>query len=174
MANITGLLSFTIKDALGVETSLPLYIETSDANTLAHCIADATTSQDKLDATIDGQIIDCTLKFNVPLDVGVIKSAPVATAEVERNALANFSQVGFKYKQGFAIPTIADSLIVNGKVDLTPGNAFMLLVGWLISGGTYLKFTSKFINALVALLDVVISFRKHRKRETAVSFEEGS
>jgi hypothetical protein len=171
MANITGLLSTTIKDALGVETSFPVYVETSDANTLVHLIADAQAYQLVLDNVIDGLIIGQELKITVPLDA--VKTAFTGTAEVERNALFNFSQASIKYKQGFAVPTIAEAAIVNGKVDLT-NSSIIAFFNLLITGGTYLKFTSKFVNALLALLDVVISFRKHRKRETAVSFEEGS
>jgi hypothetical protein len=171
MATLNGLLSCTIKDHLGVETSFPMYFTVADTTTLAQAITDTADYQAKLDATIDGQIIACELKLTVPLEVG-IKTSPNTTAEVERNALANFSQATYKYKQGFAIPTIAEDLILNGKVNLDPALAFSIFINLLISGSTHLKYASKFLQALLALLDVVITFRKHRKRETAVSFEE--
>lgn len=171
MANVSGLISFSIKDALGVETSLPLYFEAADTVTLAQIQADAHIAQDNLDSIIDGQIISNEVKLNMSLDTANIKTSPVSTAEVERNALFNYSQANYKYKQGFAVPTIADAVIAFGKVDLS-NSAVLTFVNMLINSLTYIKFTSKFLQSLLALLDVVISFRKHRKRETAVSFEE--
>ena len=169
MANVVTLLSVEILDHLGVTVSHDIFIENADTLTLANLNTFAATYLNVLDPIIDGQITAATFKVKATLPTG-IKTAPAATAEAERNGVFNFSQANVPYKNGIAVPTIADSVIVNGKIDLTNTSiqSWITVITVVSSGITVI---SKFLNALQNLVDAFISFRKHRRAELRRSFE---
>lgn len=169
MAIKHGRVSFRIQDKLGVITSMPIYLAIDDSKTIATAINEANILGQKVDAVTDGQIID--FSFTVDgVHVSGAKSAPVSTAEVERTGLFNFSQSTGPYRFGIDIPALAVSLITNGKIDLTasPVTAF---VAAMIAAGTAVTPESTSLYTLAALLDALISFRKHRKAESRRSLE---
>lgn len=171
MARITGFVTTSVVDYLGDPSSFQTYFSADDTSTLAQVITDAIALQVKQDKVMDGQITNQEVKLTVPLDIGTIKTSPVNTAEVERTGLINFSQSGIKYKYGLDIPTLARTIWDLGAAWLTNTDV-KALIDLLLAGGTVLVYTSKYLNDLVAAIDGVLTFRKHRKSLIRSSFEE--
>lgn len=169
MAIKHGRVSFRIQDKLGVITSMPIYLSIDDSKTVAAAIIEANILGQKVDGVTDGQILD----FGISIDGGHVsgaKSAPTSTAEVERTGLFNFSQSTGPYRFGVDVPALALSLVSNGKIDLTasPVTAF---VAAMIGSGVAVTPESTSLYTLAALLDALITFRKHRKAENRRSVE---
>lgn len=172
MATVFGHASVQFLDKLGVTVSSPYYLNIDDTKTLAAISTEVASLISSLDAISDSQITGANLQVEITLPGG-LKSAPADTAENERTALFNFSQSGSPYRFGVDVPAIADSKIANGKVDLTDTN-IQDFITLLKTAGTNLTYVSTAIKALVALIDALLSFRKHRKAETRRSLEAGS
>lgn len=161
-------LSYQITDALGVTATHPVFINAPSGETLAQLQTFANDYTPLIDAVTDGEITGIELR--IPLVVTGAKSGPVAGSEVERTGLFNFEQAGTRYKFGVDVPSIANALLVNGKIDLSNA-AITNWVAFLEATTIGITFVSKFANALTALLDAVITFRKHRKLENKRSYE---
>lgn len=171
MARVTGFITTSTKDYLGVPAAFQTFFSADDASTLAQVITDAITLQDKQDKIIDGVIDAMEVKLSVPLDIANIKTSPVNTAEAERTALINFRQQGIKYAYSLDIPTIARAIWDLGASFLTNTDV-KALIDLLLAGGTVLVYTSKYLNDLVSAIDGSLTFRKHRKSMIRASFEE--
>jgi hypothetical protein len=169
MANIPALLSVELLDALGVTVSMDTFYEVPDTTTLADLNTYLAAYLPKLDAITDSKIVGATFKPRGTLPGG-LKASPDEDAENERTGLFNFSQANVPYKNGIDIPAISDAVITNGKIDLT-ATAVTDWVSIITTTTQGLINVSKFLNALNALLDALISFRKHRKAESRRSFE---
>jgi hypothetical protein len=169
MATIFGHVSLQLLDALGVTVSAPFYTNIDDTKTIAQLMTQAGNLASAVDPVTDSQITQISVQIigTIP---GGLKTSPAATAENERTGLLNFSQTGSPYKYGVDIPAIADSKIVNGKIDLTDGD-ITFLITLLTSAGTVFSYVSTAIKTLVRLIDALLSFRKHRKAESRRSFE---
>lgn len=167
-----GHVSVELLDKLGVVTACPIYIEADPTKTLAQLTTDITSLCTAIDAASDSEIQGVTLKLSVPVNRTGWKVAPAATAENERTGLFNFSQAVGPYKFGVDIPSIADSLISAGKIDLTL-SAITGLVAALNVPYTGFQVVSTAIQALTVLTDALLTFRKHRKAENRRSFEVG-
>jgi hypothetical protein len=115
----------------------------------------------------DGAISRASIR--VVLDTSSYGS-PGSDSEVEKGALFNMSQGGTAFKQGYWVPAVKDSLIVNGKVNLADA-AVTAFLATLTASGAVIDYTGKFGNLLVALTDALISFRKHRRAENRRSVE---
>lgn len=170
MANLFGLISFTIVDELGIEASLPIYTQMPDTMTLAQAISVAEAVETDLDAVTAGQILKCQLKFTVPPASG-IKTAPAVGSRVEQTALLNFNTTVTTKRNGFSVPAIANSLISGGKIIVASG-AVKALADLLITGSGSALFTNALDQVLNAWVDAVLSFRKHRKQLARESVEQ--
>lgn len=172
MAN-PSILSVEITDAEGVTATSPIYLDIPPTVTVADLTTVAGEYLALLDAIIDGQITDA--KFIITPAAGAfagLKSAPVAGSNVESTGLFNFSQTGSKYKFGIDVPSIANSKIVGGRINLSDSD----IAAWKgFIEGVHLTITvvSKFVLVLVALLDALRTFRKHRRALIKRSFEVG-
>lgn len=164
-----GHVAVTFLDALGVSTTQAYYVDYDDTKTIAAAVGEAQSLAQDLDNVSDSQITEVKLQIVGTLP-GAGKSAPVSTAENERTGLLNFSQTGSPYKYGVVIPAIADSKIVNGKIDLT-NTDITNLITLLTTAGTVFTYVSTAIKALAKIVDALLSFRKHRKAESRRSFE---
>lgn len=167
MANIIGSVSFGGIDALGVPTNFNGDFEFDDAKTAANIATYVNALFDEFTLTSDAgwSTIAVTLypTVNNPTTVNEDSIA-------ERTGLLNFSQTGSRFKYGVDIESIAQSLIVDGKIDLNAG-AISDFVDYIVAAHSGFVFISKAANALAALVDAVISFRKKRKLESRRSFE---
>ncbi len=163
------LLSVQILDALGVVTTHTLFIDAPSTVTIANLQTFANDYLPLLDGITSGMIVG--VKVDVPLNVVAgLKSAPVAASEVERNGLFNFGLSGSKYKNGILVPSISESLLVNGKIDLTNA-AITNWISFLHATTLGITIVSKFLVALQGLVDALLTFRKHRKAENRRSIE---
>lgn len=162
-------LTYEIQDNLGVPATHVLYLTGATSLTLANLQTFANDYTPLIDAIIDGEIIGIHMK--VPLTISGAKGAPVSPGNaVEETGLFNFEQSGSNYKNGVDVPSFAASKIVNGKIDLSDTD----VASWkafILATTVGLTVVSKFANALVALLDSVITFRKKRKLENKRSYE---
>jgi len=169
MANLQVTWSYRIKDALGVSVSFDdTVMLIPDTTTLATLQTITNSLTDVIDPVTDGMIDLITIKIDANI-VGA-KSAPNTDAEVERTGLFNYSQDTVSRKYALDLPAIARAVIADGKIDVSNADvvAFFQWFTAAHSGGTVV---SKFLYALDALLDVAITFRKHRRPETRRSLE---
>lgn len=169
MATQFGHASIKLLDALGVTVSMPVYMNIDDTKTVAALLGEVATMAQAVDDVTDSQITEVVVNIVGGMP-GAGKSSPASTAENERTGLLNFSQTGSPYKWGLDIPSIAESKIVAGKIDLTD-TEIQNLVTILTSAGTVIHWVSTAIKNLVRLIDALLTFRKHRKAESRRSFE---
>jgi hypothetical protein len=145
------------------------YINVPDSVTVAQLASLVQAYSAVLDPLTDAQIDRIFVKLDLPFSGA--KSAPVAGSIVERTMLANWEQAAVPYKYGIDVPAISASvLMADGRIDLTNAT----ITNWtsfLLAAHTAITFVSKFANALVRLLDVLVSFRKHRKQESRRTIE---
>jgi len=167
MATIIGSVSFTGIDALGVPTNFNEDFTFDDAKTAAQISTYVNDLFDHFTPTSDAgwDKIAVTL-YPVVNNPTTVNSDSIA----ERTGLLNFSQSGSRFKYGIDIESIAQSLIVDGKIDLG-ATAITNWTDYLVAAHSGFTLLSKAANALVALIDAVISFRKKRKLESRRSFE---
>jgi len=164
MANLFLLVSTKLKDALGVTTSFQDYFLVPEATTLTNLNTWLATYAADLDAVTDSVIMETTFNIVGTLPEG-IKVAANATAENERTALFNFQLTDLTYKDGVDTPAIAVAKIVDGKVDVTDTD----IVAWAEFHNTTTDGLIPVNTSQVALstwVDVLLSFRKHRKAES--------
>lgn len=172
MADLLVLWSFTIEDALGVSATHDVFVKCADTTTLATINTQNGLYQALLDAVTGGIIRKATCRVFMDLAVGD-KSVATEGAEVERTMLGNFAQSGSLYKYGVDVPALESTLIVGGKVDLTNSD-FTAWRDWFFTAHSGIQAVSKFLAVLTSLIDVLITFRKHRKAEDRRSIETGS
>lgn len=171
MAIVQAIASQQIRDNLGVTVSMPVYVEFDDGATIADIVAFIQPLISATDGVTDGVILKAGVELAIDLPGG-IKTTPNATAEAERNGVFNFLQDSIKYRFGVAVPALKTSVIVSGKINLAAA-AVVTFVNLLKNTGSVgvPEFTSTAYNALTALSDAFISFRKHRKAEYRRSVE---
>jgi hypothetical protein len=119
-----------------------------------------------MDGVTDGAFrqVWATIKPTLP---GGLKSATGATwaaSDITKTGIIDFSATDTSRRWGQAIPTLADAVIVNGKIDTTNA-AIVALVDLLLNPTGF--FTNADNQSLEAALDALISFRQYlirRKR----------
>jgi len=167
MATVIASVSFTGQDALGVPANFNEDFTFDDTKTVAQVNTYVNDLFDHFTPTSDAgwTAISWTMypTVNNPTSIN-------SDSIVERTGLLNFSQSGSRFKYGIDIESIAQSLIVDGKIDLG-ATAITNWTDYLVAAHSGFTLLSKAANALVALIDAVISFRKKRKLESRRSFE---
>jgi hypothetical protein len=169
MANVFSSLSVELLDELGVTTSMDLFYQAVDTVTLADLNSFAAAVLPDLDAITGSQIMKATYKVGLTLP-GSLKSSPAAGSKNEQTGLFQMAQATVPYTDGVDVPGLSDTLIANGKIDLTAS----AITDWISDLTTTIQSQipiSKFRYALTALRSALISFRKHRKAESRISRE---
>lgn len=169
MATRHGHLSVQMLDKLGVSVSAFIPVAVDDTKTVAAALGDVTTATQRLDQVSDSQIMKAGLTILGPI-YGSAKTAPAATAENERTGLFNMRQNTSPYKFGVDVPAIAESLITNGKIDLSQA-VITALITYLTTAGSALTPETTSLYLMSALADALLTFRKHRRAENRRSFE---
>lgn len=155
------IISVTLSDEDGQRAALKMFCNIAGTDTLADLNTYAATFLPKVDAVTDGKIESA--RAIIPLTLpGGLKSSAVSGAEIERTGLFNFSVTGSKYRQSIDIPTMANSLTVGNKIDLTQTDV-AALVSLLLTLTQGVQATSEWAAVLVAALDAAKTFRKHRR-----------
>jgi len=164
--------SLTIRDELGVTATLPFFLEGPDTATLANVRTAIDAIASAADPIIGGQIVEATVTFHPGLPGG-IKAVPAAASRVEQTGLFNWSNATTPYKFGIDVPSLANSKISGGKVNLADADVEAFIDIFEAAIGVFTAVTAGY-DPLVALLDVALTFRKHRKSLTRSSKEVGA
>lgn len=168
MTNVPLHFSATVVDGLSTEASTIAYGLYPDSTTIAELVTALNGWVTDVDACIDGAIIRNHIELTPGL-VGGIKAPTGATfvaSRVEQTAVLNFSNADSPHKFGQALPSVRSALLTNGKIDLGD-TAMAALIALLTSGA----FTNTAQQALVALVDAIVAFRKRRKQLQRTSYE---
>lgn len=171
MADYQILVSVQLTDYLGVTTTHDVFVKAADTVTLATLATQMGTYQQLLDPITGSRIDQVTARVFLPLDAGN-KADPVAGDENEKTGLFNFSQTGSPYKYGIDVPGFAETMIVDGKIDLANAG-LQAWIAWFEAAHSGIQAVSKFTLILIDLLDALITFRKHRKAENRRSIVVG-
>lgn len=162
--------SYTVADELGVKATMRAYAEfDGTVETVDGLVGEWTALGGVLDPMTGGQIVGGSVSFALVPD-GAWKSAPVAGARVEQTGLFNFSNDTTAYKWGMDIPAILNTLISGHVINLAAG-AVAAFIAAMDGGFTNGNFTNSAQQALVGLIDALLTFRKRRKQLTARSTE---
>jgi hypothetical protein len=162
--------STTFIDDAGVTATAILYVDYDGALTTVNDLLDAAVAWAALiDPLSDARAKSVTVAITQQDPAGV-KAAPVADSTVERTGLFSYSQIGSAYIYSQDIPAIADSLVSNGKIDLTAATV-IAYVNRMQNQADAFPAQSKAGNAVNKLLHAVMSFRKRRKQRVKASFE---
>ncbi len=157
MANYEGVLSDHIEDSYGIAGQTPVNVLIPDTATLAQIATDVAGFASAVGGVSQGRSTKVTLKLTFPGTLG----SPLG--DIEKGGLFNFANATDIYATGVLIPDIAPGVLnAAGLIDLTNGN-ITALIAWLTTTHTVITVTTKGVRALTALIDALISFRKHRK-----------
>lgn len=167
MAVRKGTLSLKIKDDNGAVASTAVQANIDDSATLLVALNDLQNWAGAVDPVIGGVIEKAYL--TIEYDPTSVKSDPVAGSDITQTGTFNFTQSGNPYLQGVVLPSIADSKVVGGKIDLTDTDVNNL-VDFITTAHTAITIVGRVFSALVALVDALFSFRKRRKAISRRSF----
>ena len=162
-------LSVSVVDELGTEASTVAYLMVDPTQPLAALAASAQQWATDLDAVIGGKITKVSAILLPGLPPG-LKANPVAGSRVEQTAVINFASAGNVHRFGMAIPSVADSKLAGGRLNLSDAAVQALVVLLTTATGTQ-AFATPAQQIIVSAVDAILSFRKRRKSLTRSSFE---
>jgi len=167
--------SFTLQDDSGVKASHIVYVAYDAATeTIGALTGNLAAYGGLLDAITDAKIIDARIIIDVAPDPSW-KAAPVTPSDVERTGLFDFNQANSKYVAPEDVPAMARSKSPKDRINLADADVAAYITNVTQAsgiGGSHTVFAnSKFLNALQSLRDAAITFRKHRRSLSKVSFE---
>jgi hypothetical protein len=164
-------LSYSLLDELGTKASSSFPLMIDPAMTVAQLVTATTAFGDLLDAIVGGAITagSASLLFG---DLGAKDGTPASGSRVEQTGVFNFNNGTTAYRFGEIAPSLADSVISGGTINLADSDvmAFVAACTASITGGGVHTNTAR--QTLTSLRDAFLSFRKHRKQLTRSSFEE--
>jgi hypothetical protein len=170
MATVSTRVSATFVDSWGIDASTALFAQADDTKTIAALVTEAGAMLTALQATSNAYLKGAriTLFPPVPNPTG----APTAGSRVEQVAVLNFSATGTTKRYGANIPGISDTLLTTDK--LTLAGVIDTLVAILTAAGTVLKWCNDHNQGIVAFVDAIVAFHKHRRQLQRSSFEVGT
>jgi len=164
MAN--GFLSVTVQDSVGVKATHVINLVLDGTQTVDDVGSEFNTYLPLFDAVTDGVILSATFNWQVDLPGG-LKAAPVAKSTVSRGLLQGWTQATITAKKASTlIPAIILAMIsaTTGKLDPT-NTAYLAWRGHLLGlTGPAITFVSQWRYAITGHIDILETFRKHRKR----------
>lgn len=173
MANQAVRFSASLVDELGTSASTTAYGLVPDTVTLAQISTSWASWAAALDGITGGAItggrIDL-VKGATGADKGNGAGKPATGARVEQTGIVNFTNAANAHRWGEAIPSLANGMIVGGKLNLADAAviAFNALLTGALNGGT---FTNPYLQALTGVKDAILSFRERRRQLQRSSFE---
>lgn len=169
---IQGYFTAQVQDGLGTKASAQVYLGVPDTATVAEALIMFGEWIAALDGTTDGAIVASSVVFS-PLVTGLksaadgfYASSDFLESRVEQTAVLNMRSAASSRRFGVAIPAVIDAGVVGGRVDLANGAIAAMVT--LLHDGTY---TNLYGQALTALVDCILAFRKRRKELGRSSFE---
>lgn len=164
------ILSYTIQDAEGVETSHSIYVNGPSSGLLSDLQAYAAAYATVLDGVTDGVIVRG--RIDVPMSGLSGLKTTAGPNDVEKTGLFNFGNSSTRYKIPVDVPAIAQAVITAGRIDLSNANVAAWIT-FLETASSTISAVSKFLAVLQNVVDALLTFRKHRKQLIRRSFETG-
>ena len=160
MTNLSVEYSGALIDGLELPVKITTPLSLPDDKTLAQAVAGAGIWAQAMDGVTDGAFRQVWLTIQPPLPDGLKGATGAAwlASDITKTGIIDFSATGTSRRWGQAIPTLADAVIVNGKIDVTNA-AIVALVDLLLNPTGF--FTNADNQSLEAALDALISFRKY-------------
>lgn len=155
MANVPVQFSLSFQDYLGVRGSELFNANIPEGTTLTQLGTQLGTLATTVDAVTGAAIIGVRASL-IPAVPGGLKTA-VAGADLEKTLLINFGNATNRNKSGQDIPGVNPAVLTAGKIDLTQAAVAALIT--LIEG----NYTNAALQALTAVRDAAITFRKRRR-----------
>lgn len=169
-----AVVSATVKDTWGTETSAPAYALADPTQTINEMVTEAQAYVKALDGVTDGQVTKMHIQIVPALPTG-LKTAAVSGAKVEQTGIINFSTVGTSKRYGFAIPAVSNGVLTSDRIDATVfghvNTAVDTLLLLLTSAATALAWANAHSQQISAVIDAIVSFRKKRKQLQRSSLE---
>lgn len=168
--------SYTVQDSRGVKATFNAYVAyDATTETVSALLGNWADLGGSVDAITDGKIIHGEVRIPALPDPAW-KASAVADSDVERTALFNFRPTDFTYVQGEDVPAISLNVLdAQGKVQLANAavQAFInnMTQNTGIGGSNTVFAQNKFAYALKFFVDVMTSFRKHRKQLSRKTIE---
>lgn len=163
-------LSYSLVDELGVKAATTMYALVDPATTITELAAQWQTFLALLQA-VTGASITGGKAGIVAVPAGAAP-APVAGSRVEQTGLFNFAIAGTGKRYGVDVPALLNTLIVDDKIVDATGAVAALTAAISAAWGDALgQFASNQFVPLGALLDLFLSFRKHRKQLRSLTYE---
>jgi len=154
-----GTMTAHIQDKYGIPGQATVTVEVDDTKTVAQLLADLSTYSGDVSTLTQGVIV----KESVLLEVPTGNDPTTALGDIEKGALFNFSNASTTFKTGIYIPDVAPA-ILNGSGLINLSNTDVTnFITFITTAHTAITVVTKGLQALNALVDALLSFRKHRK-----------
>lgn len=154
--------SFTIIDQLGTKATMVIYALADPTKTVANLAADWQTWAGLIDLIVGGQILHGSARLEL-VPSGSEKSSPASGSRVEQTGVFDMTNASTPRIFGEPLPSLADSVIVGGQIDLTDTNVNNFYTA-LHTATANTEPTNNAFQVLTGLKDAFISFRKRRKQ----------
>jgi hypothetical protein len=168
MATVHGVLGVRLEDTEGVITSHQIFVQFADTATLATLISAAQAYFALLDPITDAAGITAHLIAN--FDSTGLKTAPIVKNPVGNGGLFTFQASGTPYVYSSLVPSIAESKLTGGKLNITDTDV-VDYYQWFTAPPGALTPTTKGYQVITAFRTFKLSTRKHRREQTRVSEE---
>lgn len=160
--------AYSVIDYLEVKGVINFFIDAPSTITLANLQTWVNGQTAVLDPVTGAQILGIRVSF--PAAIVGAKSSPTDNVTLEQTALFDFNQANSNYVAAIDVLGWPRSLIAGTLVDLT-NTAVQAFVSYQLAATAGVQTASKFGNLLLALRDVLLTFRKRRKQLDARSKE---
>jgi hypothetical protein len=148
-----------IVDKYGIPGQATVTVSADDTKTIAQLLSDLSTYSGDISTLTQGIVV----KESVLLEVPTGNDPTAAAGDIEKGALFNFGNALTTFKTGIYVPDVSPAILnANGLVDLTNANVTNF-VTFVTTAHTVITVVTKGLQALNRLVDVLLSFRKHRK-----------
>ena len=162
-------LSFTYQDDDGVKASAPIYVSYNGAvETVDGLIGVWLALGGLLDLVSGAKIISGSISIPLAADAGW-KATPIEGQSVSDVLELKFSNDDTIYTDTIVVPAVRDTLIVDGRPDLTASGAIDDLATELEGSFTNGFYVNDAGSDLIALIEAFQGVRKHRRQLKADS-----
>jgi len=160
LTNLSVQYNGALIDGLELPVKLTSPLSLPDTSTLAQTVSGLGVWAAAMDGVTDGAFTQvwATIQPSLPGGLKAATGATWAASDITKTGIIDFSATGTSRRWGQAIPTLAQAVIVNHKIDVT--NAAIVALVDLLTNPTGF-FTNDDNQSLEAALDALISFRQY-------------
>jgi hypothetical protein len=163
--------SFTVQDDLGTKANMTLYYLLDPTKTIADLVTDWQAEATLAVAILGGKLIHGTARIVLTPSADQ-SSKPISSSRVEQTAVFDETNASNPRIYGIAVPSIADSKITGGVINLADTDVAAFVTSLSAASGTSTSEpTSNQFLVLNGLRDAFLSFRKRRKQLERSSYE---